>query len=160
MGRAPDALTDEDLVRALKALGDPIRFRITQEIAAASVDTGEPQRDNHLRSADFLDVEKFPHLTFKSTRVEPKGQDHLAVTGDLTIRGVTRPAVLDVEFGGSLKDPWGRQRVGFTATTTIDRKELGVTFNQVLDHGGLALGEKVAITIDVEVVHAADAQAA
>jgi polyisoprenoid-binding protein YceI len=130
------------------------------QLDAASVDTSEPKRDEHLRSADFFDVEKYPHLTFKSTGVEKNGDDRLRVAGDLTIRGVTRPVVLDVERGGSVRDPWGLQRTGFTITTSIDRKEFGITFNQALDHGGLALGEKVSISIDIEATTAAVALAA
>jgi polyisoprenoid-binding protein YceI len=125
------------------------------QIDAASVDTSEPKRDEHLRSADFFDVEKFPHLTFKSTGVEKNGDDRLRVAGDLTLHGITRPVVLDVERGGSVRDPWGLQRTGFTITTSIDRKDFGVTFNQALDHGGLALGEKVSISIDIEATSAA-----
>jgi polyisoprenoid-binding protein YceI len=130
------------------------------QIDAASVDTSEPKRDEHLRSADFFDVEKYPHLTFKSTAVEKNGDERLRVTGDLTLHGVTRPVVLDVERGGSVRDPWGFQRTGFTVTATIDRKDFGITFNQALDHGGLALGEKVSIGIDVEATSAAVALAA
>jgi polyisoprenoid-binding protein YceI len=139
---------------------DPTRSSVEVTIEAASVDTSEPQRDAHLRSADFFDAEKFPYLTFKSTAVSTVGEDRLRVVGDLTIRGVTRPIVLDVERGGTLKDPWGKHRAGFTATATIDRKEFGVSFNQVLDHGGLALSEKVAISIDIEATRAEVAQAA
>ncbi len=129
------------------------------QIDAASVDTSEPKRDEHLRSGDFFDVEKYPQVTFRSTRVERNGDDHLRVTGDLTLHGVTRPVVLDVERGGSIRDPWGLQRAGFTVTGTLDRKEFGITFNQALDHGGLALGEKVSFSIDVEATSAAAAQA-
>jgi polyisoprenoid-binding protein YceI len=125
------------------------------QIDAASVDTSEPKRDEHLRSAEFFDVEKFPHLTFKSTGVEKNGDDRLRVAGDLTLHGITRPVVLDVERGGSVRDPWGLQRTGFTVTTSIDRKDFGITFNQALDHGGLALGEKVSISIDIEATSAA-----
>jgi polyisoprenoid-binding protein YceI len=133
---------------------------VTVQIDAASVNTGEPKRDEHLRSPDFFEVEKYPHLTFQSTAVEKNGDDRLRVTGDLTIHGVTRPVVLDVERGGSLRDPWGLQRAGFSITASIDRKDFGITFNQVLDHGGLGLGEKVAISIDVEATSAAVSQAA
>jgi polyisoprenoid-binding protein YceI len=135
---------------------DVTRSRVAVEIDVASVETHEPQRDAHLRSADFFEADKHPRIVFKSTRVEEKGKDHLAVTGDLTIRGTTREVVLDVERGGIVaKDPWGKRRAGFTATATIDRKDFGVSFNQVLDQGGLALGEKVAITIEIEATAAA-----
>jgi polyisoprenoid-binding protein YceI len=125
-------------------------------IDVASIDTHEPQRDAHLRSGDFFEAEKFPQITFKSTRVEPRGTDHLVVTGDLTLRGTTRAVVLDVERGGVVaKDPWGKRRAGFTATTTIHRKDFGVSYNQVLDQGGLALSEDVAVTIEIEATAAA-----
>jgi polyisoprenoid-binding protein YceI len=137
---------------------DLTRSHVDVEIDVASVETHEPQRDAHLRSADFFEADKHPHITFKSTRVQEKGKDRLSVTGDLTIRGTTREVVLDVERGGIVpKDPWGKRRAGFTATTTIDRKDFGVSFNQVLDHGGLALGEAVAITIEIEATAAANA---
>jgi polyisoprenoid-binding protein YceI len=121
------------------------------EIDVASVDTHEPQRDAHLRSGDFFEVEKHPTMTFKSTKVAKKSADHLAITGDLTLRGITKEVTLEVEHPGVVaKDPWGKRRAGFTATTTINRKDFGVSFNQVLDQGGLALSEEVAITIEVE----------
>jgi polyisoprenoid-binding protein YceI len=130
---------------------DIARSRFDVAIDVASVDTHEPQRDAHLRSGDFFEVDKHPQMTFKSTRVEPRGKDRLTVTGDLTLRGVTREVVLDVERSGVIaKDPWGKRRAGFTATTTINRKDFGVSYNQVLDQGGLALSEDVAVTIEVE----------
>jgi polyisoprenoid-binding protein YceI len=129
---------------------NPEASLVEVEIDASSVDTSEAQRDAHLRSADFFDVANHPRITFKSTRVERAGEAGYKVKGDLTIRGVTRPVVLEVAYGGAMRDPWGNQRAGFAAKTTIDRKEFGVSFNQVLDHGGLALGEQVAIEIDIE----------
>jgi len=135
---------------------DLTRSRVEVEIDVASVDTHEPQRDAHLRSGDFFEVEAHPRMVFVSKRVEEKGKDRLAVTGDLTIRGTTREVVLDVERGGVVaKDPWGKRRAGFTATATINRKDFGVSFNQVLDQGGLALSEEVAITIEIEATAAA-----
>jgi len=129
---------------------NPSASSVDVQIDTNSVDTSEPQRDAHLRSADFLDVATYPRMTFKSTRVERVGDATFKVKGELTIRDVTRPVVLDVEYGGALRDPWGNDRAGFTARATIDRKEFGITFNQVLDHGGLALGEQISIDIDVE----------
>jgi polyisoprenoid-binding protein YceI len=130
---------------------DVSRSHVEVDIDVASVDTHEPQRDAHLRSGDFFEVEKHPRMTFKSKKVAEKGKDHLLVTGDLTLRGTTREVTLDVERGGVVaKDPWGKRRAGFTATATINRKDYGVSFNQVLDQGGLALGEDVAITIEIE----------
>ncbi|HEY4122673.1 MAG TPA: YceI family protein [Byssovorax sp.] len=124
--------------------------KVEAHIDASSVDTSDAQRDGHLRTADFFDVEHHPELVFKSTGVVVKSKERAVLKGDLTIRGVTKPVELDVEFGGRMKDPWGKQRVGFTATGSVDRKDFGVSFNQTLDHGGVALGDKVAITIDVE----------
>jgi polyisoprenoid-binding protein YceI len=139
---------------------DISRSRVQVEIDVASVDTHEPQRDAHLRSSDFFDVEKHPRMVFVSKRVEEKGKDRLSVTGDLTMHGTTREVVLDVERGGVVaKDPWGKRRSGFTATATINRKDFGVSFNQMLDQGGLALGEDVAISIEIEATAAAAATA-
>jgi polyisoprenoid-binding protein YceI len=129
---------------------NPSASSVEVEIDTTSVDTNEPQRDTHLRSADFLDVANFPRMTFRSTKVERAGDAAYRVKGELTIRGVTRPLVMDVEYGGAMRDPWGKERAGFTAKATIDRKEFGITFNQVLDHGGLALGEQIAVEIDIE----------
>jgi polyisoprenoid-binding protein YceI len=129
---------------------NPQASRVNVRIDAASIDTNEPQRDAHLRSADFLDTEHFPEITFASTRVERLSDEELRITGDLTIRGITQSVVLEVEQGGQIKDPWGNDRRGFAGKTTIDRKAFNVSFNQVLDTGGLALGEKVEITLELE----------
>jgi polyisoprenoid-binding protein YceI len=137
---------------------NPTASSLEVQIDAASVDTHEAQRDAHLRSADFFDVANHPHLTFRSTGVEAKGAGRFALKGDLTIRGVTRAVVLDAELGGRLKDPWGNERVGFAATTSIDRKDFGVSYNQVLDVGGLALGENVEVAIEIEATRAVPAQ--
>jgi polyisoprenoid-binding protein YceI len=140
---------------------DLTRSHLEVEIDVASVETHEPQRDAHLRSGDFFEAEKHPRITFKSKRVEQKAPDHLVVTGDLTIRGTTREVALDVERGGLVaKDPWGKRRAGFTATAKINRKDFGVSYNQVLDQGGLALGEEVAITIEIEATAAVATAAA
>jgi polyisoprenoid-binding protein YceI len=122
------------------------------QIDASSIDTRVDQRDEHLRSADFLDVEHFPNLKFHSTSVERTGEDTLKVTGHLTIRDVTREVVLDVTERGTAKDPWGGQRAGFGATTKIDRKEFGLTWNQALETGGVLVGDEVSINIDAELV--------
>jgi polyisoprenoid-binding protein YceI len=121
------------------------------EIDVTSVETHVQQRDDHLRSGDFFEVEKHPKMTFKSTSVAEKPGNHLAITGNLSLRGVTKEVVLNVERAGIVaKDPWGKRRAGFTATTTINRKDFGVSFNQIMDQGGLALSEEVAITIEIE----------
>jgi len=140
---------------------DPTKSRVAVKIDVSSVDTHEPQRDAHLRSPDFFDAANHPSIEFQSKRITKKSDDRYELTGDLTIRGTTREVSLEVERGGIVaKDPWGKRRAGFTATGSIDRKEFGVSFNQVLDQGGLALGEKVSITIEVEATAADVARAA
>jgi len=122
------------------------------QLRAASIDTGVADRDAHLRSADFLDVENHPAITFDSTSVTPTGSNSWAVTGDFTVRGVTHPLVLDVEFGGVIDDPWGNEKAFFSATGEIDREDWGLTYNQVLETGGVVVGKKVRIEIEVEAV--------
>lgn len=120
-------------------------------IDASSISTRDPQRDGHLKSADFLEVEKFPSITFHSTQITPAGKDAYEVAGDLTIHGVTKPVNLLVEdLTPEAKDPWGFLRRGATASTTIERKDFGLVWNMSLDTGGWAVGEQVHITIDVE----------
>jgi polyisoprenoid-binding protein YceI len=123
-------------------------------IEAASVDTREPARDEHLRSADFLDVAAHPTIDFRSTAVTGGG-DRWQVAGDLTIRGTTRPVTLDVTFEGVENDPWGGSRAAFSGSTEIDREAFGLTWNQVLESGGLLVGKKVRIELEIEVVRAA-----
>lgn len=121
-------------------------------IDAASIDTREDRRDAHLRSADFFDVERFPTLTFKSRRVQAVKGDSFQLVGDLTIRGISREVVLDVDVEGFQKDPWGGQRAGFTASTKINRKDFGLTWNQTLETGGLLVGDEIKISIEVELL--------
>lgn len=121
-------------------------------IDAASIDTREDKRDAHLRSADFFDVERFPALTFKSRRVLGQSPRALQLTGDLTIRDVTREVVLDVEFTGAQTDPWGNQKSAFTATTTISRSAFGLTWNAALETGGVLVGDDVRIALDVQLL--------
>ncbi|HEY2029273.1 MAG TPA: YceI family protein [Myxococcales bacterium] len=125
------------------------------EIDPASVDTADAQRDGHLRSADFFDVEKFPKATFKSTKVTSNGDGKLTIAGDLTVHGVTKPVTLAATYEGAGKDPWGGERIGFSATTTINRLDYGVSFNKALDAGGVLVGEKVELNLEVEAVKAA-----
>lgn len=142
---------------------DPARFTeasVEVEIDAPSVDTGVADRDNHLRSADFFDVERFPKLRFKSTRVEGAGGERYRVHGELTIRDVTREVALDVEYGGQGKDPWGNTRVAFTAKTAVDRRDFGLKWNQALEAGGVLVGERIEIELEVQAVQAADSQGA
>ena len=136
---------------------DPSGGRVEVVIDAASIDTGVGQRDDHLRSGDFFDVEKFPTITFKSARVEKAEAGALKVTGDLTMHGVTRPVVLDVEYAGSANDPWGGVRAGFSATTKLDRREFGLSYNQLLETGGVVVGETVEIGIEAEMVKQVEA---
>jgi polyisoprenoid-binding protein YceI len=119
------------------------------KIALDSVSTGDEKRDAHLRSADFFDVEKHPHMTFRSTKVEADGDDW-KVTGDLTIKGETHPVVLDLEFAGVQTTPWNTTAAGFDATAELDREQWGINFNQVLESGGLLVGKKIKIEISAE----------
>jgi polyisoprenoid-binding protein YceI len=129
--------------------------RVEASIEAASIETREPQRDAHLKSADFFHVEKFPILSFKSTRVGLVREGELAVEGDLTIRGITRKVLFLVEGPTPpAKDPWGNTRVAVSATTKINRKDFGLTWNTVLETGGILVGDEVTITLDVQFVKA------
>jgi len=128
---------------------------IEASIDAASINTREAQRDAHLKSADFFDVEKFPTLSFKSTRISRVKDGELAVAGDLTIHGVTRNVVFTVEGPTAPgKDPWGNTRMGLSATTKINRKDFGLTWNAALETGGILVGEEVTITLDVQFIKA------
>jgi len=129
---------------------DPSRSSVEATIDAGSIDTHEAQRDGHLKAADFLDVEKFPKIAFKSKRFEAAGKDRYRIVGDLTIKSATKEVTLDTEHLGGGKDPWGNQRIGVSAKTTIDRGDFGLKWNQALETGGLLVGEKVEIEIDLE----------
>jgi polyisoprenoid-binding protein YceI len=135
---------------------DFTRSRFAGEIEVVSVDTGNVDRDNHLRSNDFFDAPHHPKITFKSARIEAKTAGEYIVHGDLTIRGVTKAVALDVEFLGTSKNPYGKTVAGFSAHGTVDRKDFGVAFNAVLETGGVAVAEKVKIEIEVEAVWAED----
>ncbi|KGM13384.1 YceI family protein [Cellulomonas bogoriensis] len=124
---------------------------VTATLDAASIDTRDANRDGHLKSADFFDVETYPTWTFTSTSVESKGEEY-AVSGDLTIHGVTRPVVLTTEFNGTATDPFGNARAGFSASTEISRKEFGLTWNAALETGGVLVGDTVKITIEVSAI--------
>jgi len=140
--------------------GDITRSGVEVTIDASSIDTGTPDRDAHLRSADFFDVERFPALRYRSKRIEKLSADRYRVVGDLTIRDVTREVALDVDYGGRAKDPWGNERAGFVARASVDRKDFGLQWNQVLEAGGVLLGDRVEIELDVQAVKAAAVQAA
>jgi polyisoprenoid-binding protein YceI len=133
------------------------RFDVT--IDATSIDTKDDKRDVHLKSADFLDVEKFPTITFKSKRIERDG-DAYKVTGDITIHGVTKEVELEVEGGEQVKDPWGGTRTGFSAKTKLNRKDFGLTWNLALEAGGFVVGDKLEISIEIEAIKAAASAAA
>ena len=124
------------------------------EVDLASIDTKEEKRDGHLRSADFFDVEKFPTMTFVSKQVLAEGGKVTQVIGDLTIRDVTKQVTLEVEDHGAAKDPWGGERRGFEATTKINRKDFGLNWNVALEAGGVLVGEKIDITLEVEAIGA------
>lgn len=132
--------------------GAPENSSVEVTIDASSIDTRNSDRDAHLRSADFLDVEKFPALTYRSRRVESSGAGKYRVVGDLTIRDVTREVVLEVEEQGRGKDPWGGDRVAFSATTAIDRTDFGLVWNQALETGGVLVSNGVRISLEVQAV--------
>jgi polyisoprenoid-binding protein YceI len=132
---------------------DKTRSRVSVEIDVASIDTAEAKRDGHLKSSDFLDVAQFPTLRFESRSIVAHG-DSYSVAGDLTLHGVTRPVTLSAEFQGQAKDPWGGERVAFTAKTSIQREDFGLTWNQLLEAGGMLVGSKIEIELDVQAVRA------
>ena len=132
---------------------DITRSKVEVSIDTASINTNAAKRDEHLRSADFFDVAKYPTMTFVSKKVAKAGKGKLKVTGDLTLHGVTRQVVLDVEpLSKESKDPWGNIRRGTTATTKIDRKDFGLTWNKGLETGGVLVGEEVLITLEIEMI--------
>jgi polyisoprenoid-binding protein YceI len=134
---------------------DPLVSSVRASISTASVDTHDEGRDGHLRSDDFLAVEAHPTMTFQSTAVRAAGRGEWDVDGDLTILGITRPVTLHVEYEGVAADPWGGERVGFTARTEINREDWGLTWNQVLETGGVLVGKKVKIELEIEAVRQA-----
>jgi polyisoprenoid-binding protein YceI len=144
-------VTDEDLARA----------SVNVTIDASSVNTNEPNRDNHVRSVDFLDVENFPNITFRSTAVRSEG-DEFSIDGDLTIRGITHPVTLDVEVNGFTPDPYGGTRAGFSATTEINRQDFGVSYNGPIPgaNNAMVLSDRVTLTLEVEAVLQGGASAA
>jgi len=132
---------------------DPASSSIQATIDVNTLSTGDPKRDGHLKSADFFDLENFPTMTFKSTSVKPKGEGEYSVTGELTLHGVTKPVTFTVEGPSAPnKDLWGNTRIGLSATTRINRKEFGLTWNAALETGGILVGEDVAITLDVQFI--------
>lgn len=141
---AGTVLTDEQ--------GAPRKIEVA--IDAASIETGDAQRDTHLRSPDFLDAEQYPVIRFESSQIEALGQNKYRIHGQLTIRNTARPVVLEAEVSPAIKDPWGMTRTGATASGVINRKDWGLTWNQVLEFGALLVGEEVRFEIEVEAVAA------
>jgi polyisoprenoid-binding protein YceI len=131
---------------------NPADSSVEVSIDASGVETGDERRDEHLRSPDFFHVEEYPTISFRSTRVNPAAAGHYDVDGDLTVRGVTKPVRLQVTFEGAVTDPWGNIRGGFAASTEIDREDFGLTWNQVLEGGGVIVGKKINIDIEAEAV--------
>ena len=133
---------------------DVTRSSVDVEIDASTIDTREEKRDAHLRSPDFFAVEKYPTIRFRSSRIEPLGGDRLRITGDLTIRDVTREVVLEGADEGRGRDPWGGERAGFSATGTIDRREFGLTWNQALETGGVLVSNDIKLVVEAQAVKA------
>lgn len=125
---------------------------ITLTIDVSSIDTRDENRDGHLKSGDFFDVEQFPNMTFRSTKIERAGGNEYTLTGDLTIRGVTKPVQFKVEFEGAGKDPWGGERAGFTANATINRSDFGLSWNAALETGGVLVSDHVKLHAEIEAV--------
>ena len=131
---------------------EPADTTVDIKIEAASINTREPQRDAHLRSPDFLDAEHFQYLTFKSVRVEVLSQDHAKLHGNLTIKDISKPVILDVEYSGQAKSPWGTISYGFSGKTTINRKDWGLEWNRALETGGWLVGDEITVDIELELV--------
>ncbi|MBI4369594.1 MAG: polyisoprenoid-binding protein [Elusimicrobia bacterium] len=129
---------------------NPKSWKAEAAIDVAGINTSVPDRDKHLKSADFLDAEKYPQITFKSTKVIAVKKNTVKLHGDLTIHGVTKTVILDIVLGGIGKDPWGNERLGAAAATTINRKDFGIAWNTILESGGLLVGEEIEISIEVE----------
>ena len=138
---------------------NPANSSVDVQIEAASINTRESQRDNHLRSADFFDAENFPYLTFKSKKVEVVDDSHGRVIGDLTIRGVTKEIVLDTEFNGMSQSPWGFSSAGFSAATKFNRKDWGLAWNMALETGGVLVSDEIKVNIDIEIIEEKVAEA-
>lgn len=139
---------------AITVADDLTLSTVTATLDPSTINTNDAGRDGHIKSADFFDIEKFGEWTFVSTAVRPDGEDYI-VTGDLTIHGVTRSVELATEFGGSATDPFGNVRAGFSATTTISRKDFDITWNAALETGGVLVSDKVVIALEISAIHQA-----
>jgi polyisoprenoid-binding protein YceI len=136
-------------------VADPFEgSRVEVSIDASTIHTGQPQRDEHMRSADFLDVENHPTIEFRSTKLEPTGDSTFRLDGDLTIRGITKPVQLEAEYLGLATDPYGNSRIAFSATGEIDREDFGITWNQALEAGGVLVSKRLQIELDVQAIAA------
>jgi polyisoprenoid-binding protein YceI len=131
---------------------NPENTTVAVQIDASSINTREAKRDNHLRSQDFLYVEKYPYLTFRSKRVELTGKNRARLVGDLTVRDLTREVTLNVEYSGLAKSPWGTTSAGFSATGTLNRSDWNLTWNQALETGGVLVGDEIKFNVEVEIV--------
>ncbi|MGQ0616579.1 MAG: YceI family protein [Acidimicrobiia bacterium] len=131
---------------------DPSKSRLEVTVQATSIDTGNADRDGHLRGNDFFDMENHPEIRFVSTDIEPAGTNAYHVTGDLTVKGTTKPVTVDVEYTGSAVDPYGNQRIGLEGSVTINRKDWGVSWNAALEAGGLLVSEKVTLELDISAI--------
>jgi polyisoprenoid-binding protein YceI len=134
---------------------DPSRSTAEVVIKVASIDTGQEQRDGHLRTGDFFDADTHPEITFRSTSARQLDAETYQLTGDLTIKGISKPVSIDLTFNGSAKDLYGNQRVGFEGTTTINRTDWGLNYNAALETGGVLIGEKVKLTFDISAIKSA-----
>jgi polyisoprenoid-binding protein YceI len=137
---------------------NPARSTVDVRIEAGSINTGEPNRDNHLKSPDFLDFENYPYILFQSKRVDVKDKGRGQIIGDLTIRDVTREVILETVYLGQSQNPWGKTSAGFSAHTKINRKEWGLTWNVALETGGVLVGEEISINIELEIIKQAEAE--
>ncbi|QES44041.1 polyisoprenoid-binding protein [Streptomyces venezuelae] len=133
---------------------EPARSTASLDIKMESIDTGNADRDGHLKSADFFKTDEFPEMTFRSTRTEALGGDDYRVTGDLTILGTTKPVTIDLEFNGSAKDPFGNERVGFEGKAEILRSDWGLTWNAALETGGMLVSDKIKLNFDISAIKA------
>ena len=143
-----------DVSGTITIADDPLASHVEVSIATASISTGDEKRDEHLKSPDFFDVDQYPQITFRSTAVRPAGADAFEVDGELTIRGVTRAVTLHLEYGGTVVDPWGGTRAGFSATTDVNRKDWGLEWNVALETGGVLVGKIVQLELEAQAIRA------
>lgn len=135
----------------LTVADDPLQSSVEATIYLDSINTGDEGRDGHVKGGDFFDIEQFPTMEFKSTGIRPNGSDYF-LDGELTIKGITKPVTLELEFNGVTKDPWGGTRAGFSAEGEVNRGDYGISYNAVLETGGVLIGEKLKVAIEIEAV--------